>query len=137
MMIISAAVLAHSGMYYCGRSHSETIREAVKTGETSFGCSTCGFLTHDGQFLNRRDAYLHTIECNQMLFMPPRDDPFFVLDSMNIRECDYNPELAQQICDEKNLLVPKPKLSVPMPPPMPQPNYAKIIRHFHKGDDII
>lgn len=129
-MIISAAI-KRNGKYYFGRWHGEALNNAGAIGKRD-NDTTFGFLTDGGQFLNRRMAYLHAVECCQKIDLGKTNDFCLVMDSVFLCDCDYNPQLAKDICDQKNA-APKERLDTAHhQKAQPQPSYAHIIKHFHK-----
>lgn len=71
-MIKQAAILK-DGVIYEGRRHSDIFRDTLPLGWLKGEGVVQGFVTEDGQFLNRRQAAQHAIRCGQIekLKWPP------------------------------------------------------------------
>ncbi len=63
-MIKEAAIL-RKGKIWTGRRHSDIIHTMIKCGETSVK-GTQGFVTDDGKFVDRQEAFEIAFACNQI-----------------------------------------------------------------------
>ena len=70
-MIKEAAVQRKSdGRIWTGRRHGDVIRKIISEGHTQtvkHSEFTQGFVTDDGRFIDRHEAFKIAVECNQLL----------------------------------------------------------------------
>ena len=50
----------------CGRKHGDCYKTIRQLDNKHTQWSEEGFITHDGVFLNRKDAFKHAVECGQL-----------------------------------------------------------------------
>jgi hypothetical protein len=65
--MIKEAAIRTDGKTYTGYSHSDALYKMMESGEFAGGHQLSGFMTDDGIFLNREDAYIHAVECGQVV----------------------------------------------------------------------
>jgi len=64
---ISKAAIKYEDKIWIGKRHGEIIQQMVVDGfDKRITQAMQGFITEDGQFLSRKDAYYRAIECGQI-----------------------------------------------------------------------
>ena len=63
--MITAAAIKTESKTYTGRSHAEARDRQTEQHGERWGSEQEGFVTYDGTFLNRQDAYDHAVACGQ------------------------------------------------------------------------
>jgi hypothetical protein len=64
--MITTCAINQDGNIYTGDNHSEIIRQMIHHGHDFNGTSVYGFVTDNGIFMNRQEAYQHAFECGQV-----------------------------------------------------------------------
>lgn len=64
---IKLAACEMDGKIWTGKRHGGIIQQMVKDGVTKrIKQENQGFITEDNEFLNREEAYIRAVECNQI-----------------------------------------------------------------------
>jgi hypothetical protein len=65
--VITEAALLKDGAIYTGKRHCDCIRKVVEATGIKPAGGVQGFVTDTGEFLDRKQAQKHALECGQLL----------------------------------------------------------------------